>query len=295
MSDKLFHETSDSLPGKASFRAGVTGRLAGLGLVSPALLIVLLFFILPLAGSVTASFRLDGGWGSGNFLKAWALYRSDILFTLGVVLLSVAMIAALSVAIGGYLTLGTNPRAVAMLRWLYRWPLFVPFIVVGQVLRAFLAKGGLMNGALVQTGLIEPMAAMSWYDWRGLVFAFVWKQVPFVTLLLAGAMASVDRHTLEAAQNMGAGRLRILIQILVPQVAPTLWTGLILSFVTIMSVLSVPLMINAQNPTMITANISHRIIAYGDYGVANALGTISLLMTAGFAWVYLRLNLRDKA
>lgn len=279
----------------SSSRPGTSGQIAGLALIAPALVMVFFFFILPLAGSVMAAFRVETGWGLENFAKSWTLYRRDILFTFWVVVLSVALIAALSVAIGGYLTLGTSRRTVAALRWLYRWPLFVPFVVVGQILRGFLAKGGLLNGALIQTGLLDPLAAMSWYDWRGLVFAFVWKQVPFVTLLLAGAMASVDRHTLEAARNMGAGRLRILLQILVPQVLPTLWTGLILSFVTIMSVLSVPLMINAQNPTMITANISHRIIAYGDYGVANALGTISLLMTTGFALVYLRLNLRDRA
>jgi hypothetical protein len=41
------------------------------------------------------------------------------------VLLSSALIAVLSIAIAGYLTLGENPRAVAVLRWLYRWPLFI--------------------------------------------------------------------------------------------------------------------------------------------------------------------------
>ena len=37
------------------------------------------------------------------------------------------------------------------------------------------------------------------------------------------------------------------------------------------AVLSVPLMINAQTPTMITANMAFRINAYGDYGYAEAL------------------------
>nr|WED69963.1 hypothetical protein PJ912_11465 [Pectobacterium colocasium] len=46
---------------------------------------------------------------------------------------------------------------------------------------------------------------------------------------------------------------------------------------------------------MLTANIAFRINAYGDYGVANALGVISLLMTGLFAVIYLRLNMRDKA
>jgi hypothetical protein len=35
--------------------------------------------------------------------------------------LSTVLIGLLSIAIAGYLTLGENPRAVAMLRWLYRW------------------------------------------------------------------------------------------------------------------------------------------------------------------------------
>ena len=66
------------------------------------------------------------------------------------------------------------------------------------------------------------------------------------TTLVAGAMASLDRSTIEAARNLGAGRLRILFEILVPQVIPTLVVGLILSFVTMMSVLSVPWMVMAR-------------------------------------------------
>jgi ATP-dependent helicase HrpA len=56
-------------------------------------------------------------------------------------------------------------------------------------------------------------------------------------------------------------------------------------------------MINAQSPTMITANMAFRINAYGDYGVANALGLISYLMTGAVSWIYLRYAVleRDEA
>jgi len=57
----------------------------------------------------------------------------------------------------------------------------------------------------------------------------------------------------------------------------------------------VPLMINAQSPTMITADIAFRLNAYRDYGVANALGLISLLITASVAWIYLKHNVRSQA
>ncbi|MFV0798950.1 ABC transporter permease subunit [Brucella sp. MAB-22] len=268
-------------------------RLTGILLVAPALAIVLLLFIVPLFGAITGAFNVSGEWGTGNFTKAFELYSSDIIFTFVIVTLSSLLIALFSIAISGYLTLGSNPRAVTVLRWLYRWPLFIPFIVVGQILRTFLAKNGLMNSLLIETGVLTPLQAMSFLDWRGIVIAFVWKQTPFVTLLLAGAMASIDRSTIESARNLGAGRLRILIEIVLPQVRQTLLVGLILSFVTMMSVLSVPLMINAQSPTMITANMAFRINAYGDYGVANALGTISLLMTSLVAWVYLRQTMKE--
>ena len=151
-----------------------------------------------------------------------------------------------------------------------------------------------MNNLLINAGLIAPFDAVSLLDWRGIVLAFVWKQTPFVALLLAGAMASIDRGTIEAARNLGASRLRILMEIVVPQVATTLLVGLILSFVTMMSVLSVPLMINAQSPTMLTVDIAFRINAYGDYGVANALGLVSLVITASVAVIYLRVSMRER-
>lgn len=269
-------------------------RLAGVVMVSPALAVVALCFIAPLGLSIGGAFVSDGGVGWGNFLTAFRLYLPDMLFTLLTVSLATLLIGALSVLIGGYLTLGENPRAVALLRWVYRWPLFIPFIVTGQILRTFLAKNGWLNGALDALGVVDIASAGNWLDWRGIVFTFVWKQTPFVALLVSGAMAALDRATIESARNLGASRPRILFGIVVPQVGQTLLTGLILSFVTMMSVLSVPLMINAQSPTMLTANIAFRINAYGDYGVANALGTVSLLMTGLFAAIYLRLSIREK-
>ena len=229
-----------------------------------------------------------GGFTLEHFSKAFDLYTTDLLFTLAIVLLSTVLIGLLSVAIAGYLTLGENPRAVALLRWLYRWPLFIPFVVAGQVMRTFLAKNGMLNHVLIGSGLIEPLSAQSMLDWRGIVVAFVWKQAPFVTLLLAGAMASLEPQHIEAARNLGARRLRVLLDIVLPQVRGTLLVGLVLSFVTMLSVLSVPLMINPNSPTMVTVDVAYRINTFADYPVANALCLLSLLLAAGGAWFYLR-------
>jgi ABC-type spermidine/putrescine transport system permease subunit I len=269
-------------------------RLISLALVAPALLILLALFVYPLGFSLITAFVDEAGaWTVGNFTKAFDFYWRDIGFTVLIVAFSTVLIGGFAIAIGGFLTLGENPRAVAALRWLYRWPLFIPFVVAGQLMRTFLAKNGMMNNALVELGLLAPLQAQSYLDWRGIVVTFVWKQTPFVALLVAGAMAALDRATIEAARNLGAGRLRVLLEIVLPQVRQTLVVGLILSFVIMMSVLSVPLMINAQSPTMLTVDMAFRINAYGDYGVANALGFISYLMTGVVAWIYLRQGVRE--
>jgi putative spermidine/putrescine transport system permease protein len=269
-------------------------RLLAFLLVLPALAAVLALFVYPLGMSLISAFTgKDGLWTLGNFAKTLELYSLDIGFTLLMVAISTVLIGLFAAAIGGYLTLGENPTAVALLRWLYRWPLFIPFIVAAQCMRTFLAKNGLMNNAFDTLGLIDAQNAVGLLDWRGIVVTFVWKQTPFVALLVAGAMAALDRATIEAARNLGAGRFRILVEIVLPQVAPVMAVGLILSFVTMLSVLSVPVMVSGGAPTMITVDMAFRINSYGDYGTANALGFISYAMTGAAAWFYLRRNIAD--
>ena len=135
-------------------------------------------------------------------------------------------------------------------------------------------------------GLIEPLAAQSVLDWRGIVIAFVWKQAPFVTLLLAGAMASIDRQHIEPRATSAprdcaccsrsccrrsrepAGRRRAVVR-----------------HDAVGAVGAADDQPNA--PTMITVDIAYRINTHGDYGVANALCLASLALAAAGAWFYL--------
>jgi putative spermidine/putrescine transport system permease protein len=261
-------------------------------LVAPALLMVLALFVYPLGYSLISAFtERDGRPGLGNFVKTADLYAGDIAFTIVIVVVATVLIGVFAAAIGGYLVLGAHPVAVALLKWLYRWPLFVPFIVAAQCMRTFLAKNGILNNTLDGLGLVDIGTMAGLLDWRGIIVTFVWKETPFVALLVAGAMASLDRATIEAARNLGAGGLRILGEILLPQVAGVMTVGLVLAFVTMLSVLSVPMMPAGGSPTMITVDMAFRVNAYSDYGVANALGFVSYLIAAVAAWVYLRRNL----
>jgi putative spermidine/putrescine transport system permease protein len=246
-------------------------------LVAPAVAMVLALFVYPVIYSIVSAFTNRAGQlGLDNFAKTFALYGGDIVFTLVIVLVSTALIGSLAAAIGGYLVLGRHPGAVAALKWLYRWPLFVPFIVAAQCMRTFLAKNGMFNNTLDTLGIVDIGTLSGLLDWRGIIVTFVWKETPFVAFL-------------------GAGGIRILCGIIVPQVAGVFTVGLVLAFVTMLSVLSVPLMISGGSPTMITVDMAFRVNSYGDYGVANALGLVSYLIAAGAGWAYIRRNLTGEA
>lgn len=236
----------------------------------------------------------SGNWTLFSLIKAWHLYDRDLAYSLIVVAIALCFIAVLTIVIAGVLTLSPFKRLNQCLAFLYRWPLFIPFIVVGQMMRTFLAKNGLMNNTLVQLHLLTPFETVSFLDWRGIIFTFVWKQLAFSTLLVAGAMAAIESSQIKAAQNLGASRVNVFIRILFPQVLPNLGVALVLSCVSMMSVLSVPLMLGTGTPSMLTTDMAFRINSYGDYATANALGVFSYLVTSALAWFYLQHNLKQK-
>ena len=185
-------------------------------------------------------------------IKTFEFWGWNILFTVIIVVVSTALTGILAAVIGGYLVLGTHPVAALLLKWLYRWPLFIPFIVAAQCMRTFLAKNGMLNNTLNALRLVDVASLSGLLDWRGIIVTFVWNETPFVALLVSGAMASLDQAGIEPARNLGAGSLRILVEILLPQVAGVMTVGLILAFVTMLSVLSVPIMISGGSPRMMT-------------------------------------------
>ena len=137
-------------------------RPLSLLLVAPALAVVLALFVYPLGYSLVSAFTARNGEPSlENFVKTFDLYGTDIVFTVVIVVASTVLTGLFAAAIGGYLVLGAHPAAVTLLKWLYRWPLFIPFIVAAQCMRTFLAKNGMLNNALDTLRACQEINAQS--------------------------------------------------------------------------------------------------------------------------------------
>jgi putative spermidine/putrescine transport system permease protein len=262
-------------------------------LLLPAVMLMLALYALPFASSIYRSFLTkQGALTLGNYGKAIELYLPDVFFTLEVSVLSTAIAAVVSVALATYLRLADSrlSRAVGEL---YRFPIFVPFVVVAQMMRTFLAPHGLLNIFLAQVGLINLDSPLQLFNLEGLTFSFAWKQAPFMVLIILGGFQMVDDAFIESARSVGAGMFQVISKILIPMSQASISVAVILAFSSTVGTFTLPYMlIGGKAPTTVTVDIAHRVNYFGDWGVANALGVFSYIMVFFTAVYYLRYAVR---
>lgn len=275
-------------------RRGGWEWLLPFSLLLPAVGLMLALYAYPFVSSIYRSFLVkgEGALTLANYAKVQELYLRDVFFSLEISILSTAIAAVLSIALAAYLRLATGQFA-RLIGNVYRFPIFIPFVVVAQMMRTFLAPHGLLNIFLAQVGLINLEAPLELLNWKGLTFGFVWKQAPFMTLIVLSGFEMVDDTYIEAARSVGARLPRVIVRILVPMSRATISVALILAFTSTVGTFTLPYMlIGGKVPTTVTVDIAHRVTYFGDYGVANALGSLAYLMVLVAAIYYLRYTVR---
>lgn len=275
-------------------RRGGWGWLLPFSLLLPAVGLMLALYAYPFVLSIYRSLLVkgEGALTLANYAKVRELYLRDVFFSLEISILSTAIAAVLSIALAAYLRLATGQFA-RLIGNVYRFPIFIPFVVVAQMMRTFLAPHGLLNIFLAQMGLINLEAPLGLLNWKGLTFGFVWKQAPFMTLIVLSGFEMIDDTYIEAARSVGAKLPQVIVRILVPMSRATISVALILAFTSTVGTFTLPYMlIGGKVPTTVTVDIAHRVTYFGDYGVANALGTLAYVMVIFTAIYYLRYTVR---
>ncbi len=124
-------------------------------LLAPAVTFMLLLYAYPFIASIVRSL-LDkqGAFSFENYLKTLDLYTKDIAFTFAVTVFNTVCTAVLAILLAVYFRIRQN-RITRILSALYKLPLFIPFVVVAQMMNSFLAPHGLLNVALAQLRLVD--------------------------------------------------------------------------------------------------------------------------------------------
>lgn len=262
-------------------------------LILPAVTFMVLMYGYPFISSILRSFiNPEGEFSFDNYAKTIDLYLKDIGFTFAVTVLSTALSAVLAILLAVYLRLRQNPIS-RVLTGLYRIPIFIPFVVVAQMMNSFLAPHGILNLTLAKLNIIDLQKPLQLFNFYGLTFGFVWKMIPFSTLIIHGGFQMIDNSYIEAARSCGAGLGRVITRVLIPMNRPSILVALVLVYSQIVGTFTLPYMlIGGKIPTTITVDIAHRINYFRDFGVANTLGVFSYLLVLITAIYYLRSSVK---
>lgn len=129
------------------------------------------------------------------------------------------------------------------------------------------------------------------YSWPGLVLVQSVKGVAFAYILLIGPMSAMNRSIEDAASIAGAGKMKTLLTVTAPVLAPSILGVLVLEFVLGIESFDIPLLIGLPAgvsvfSTQIYNYLNNAIPA--DYGAASALGILVVLMVVALVIVQWR-------
>lgn len=197
---------------------------------APMLLWQLAFFLAPLLLLVWMSF-----WQVRNFrltpafiLHNWqALLGAPYLYEAYRYTLTIAAASALLAALIAFpaayaLAFRASPAARRYALFLLITPFFTSYLVRVYAWEIFLSDRGVINYLLGFLG-VAPRALLG--NAFGTVIGYLTLTLPLVMLIQLFALGTVDRRLIEAAHNLGCGRLRTVFTVVVPAAR----VGLVLS------------------------------------------------------------------
>ncbi|MDT7575133.1 MAG: raffinose/stachyose/melibiose transport system permease protein [Pseudonocardiales bacterium] len=279
-------------------RTGRSGSLAWMTL--PALIVFVAFAVVPLIGVVLLSFTSWDGIGAISFtgLTSWLSVLADpglphaLWVTFLVIALSWLVQTPLSILIGVFLA-GRQPYR-GLLAVLYFIPLLLSSAAISITYKALLDPNfGL--GA----GLGIPLLQQDWLGEGDLalgvvIFVVSWQYIPFHSLIYQGGVRQIPRSMYEAAELDGAGRVRQLFSITLPQLKYTIITSSTLMVIGSLTAFDLIFVLTEGGPGDAT-----RVLALDMYkrgfqanlmGPASAIAVILVAVGLGFSLFMRRIS-----
>ena len=141
--------------------------------------------------------------------------------------------SSLSIVLGTVLAYAVwrLPARRRQLTIIYKIPLVLPHIAVGFLAVLFLAKTGIVSAVAYRLGLIESFEGFPGllYTPSGidLISAYVYKETPFVMVMVYAMLVRFDRRLIDTARMLGSGALRIFFSLILPFVLGDSFPGML--------------------------------------------------------------------
>lgn len=302
-------------PGRAgrgrSRRSGGPGRtrrgdhFAGWAFVSPAVLLIGLFGLVPVVWSLLLSFEdtdltSAGTWsGAANYQKMvhdpvfWQAARQTLVYCAAFVPITMAL--ALPIAV----LLNQRVRGITFYRMAVFVPLVTSTVATGVIFNwLYNPQFGPINAALAKVGLPQQGFFQSSGEALPSVVAMtVWGWLGFAVIIYLSALQNVPRELMEAAALDGCGRVRAFRRVELPLLAPASSFLLVWLTINALQLFDEVYVTTKGGPlhasTVLVYYLYQQAFVVFDGGYAAAIGTVLFVVILAVTVVQLWLSRRS--
>ncbi|MDB5586062.1 MAG: PotB [Devosia sp.] len=266
-------------------------RFAGWTLSTPATLLVLVFLILPVLATIVTTFATTAGPFAPYLTFFGSGFRRTVLWR--TIQISLAT-TAISLVIG-FLTAYVVSRSPGWLKSILIVAAVFP-LLTGVVVRSFawliiLGKNGILNSALLSTGLIsEPLSML--YTQGAVITAMVYLFVPLMVLTLVGVLEAIPDDLLQASASLGAKPTATFMQVILPLAVPGLIVGAVLVFTGSFTAYATPQLLGGEAQMVMGTLMYQQAMVTFDWVSASTIAAIMVVITIAIVLLMTRVARR---
>lgn len=278
-------------------------------LLLPAIIICVIFILIPIVDSVRMSFTsyklanltqgIPGEWNNfANYIRLWSSGKLQASMKITLMFVGVTVVLTFLVSMTLALMLNTRIRGARLLRSVMMIPWVIPTVISGLLWCWIFANPyGLLQylvsvftgGEVQNFGILNRQDTAIW----GIIIAALWKQIPLMTLLLLSGMQNVPDDILEAAKIDGANYFARLIRVMIPSMRSVI--AATVSLCIIDNFKQYPLFATLTNGGPAGATTTLAVLSYDEafvnynYGSGAAVTTVWLLLMIVVVFVFNRI------
>ena len=277
-----------------------------LALLSPALLLYLVFLVFPIAQGIRFSVydwngleSLTDFIGFENFVQAFGDEAFRGALTHNAIILVLTLVLQLPFALALAVLLDADLKGRTLMRVLFFAPYVLSEVVTAVVWRQIFRPNGLLDGAgSTLTG--EPFLGL-WIANPEIVlfslfFVVSWKYFGFHMILMLAGLQQIPRELREAAAIDGANAWQIFRRITLPLLGPTLRVSAFLAIIGSIQLFDLVWVLTGGGPVNASNTMATYLIDWGfrrsQFGYASAVSVIIFGISLMVALAYQRWVLR---
>jgi spermidine/putrescine transport system permease protein len=258
-----------------------------------------LFFLAPIVIIIVYSFLKKGLYGGvePEFTMDAYRYLGDRVFlsiTLRTVITStIATIITILIALPcGYCMAKSKNQNLLLL--LIIIPFWTNFLIRVFAWMNILGNSGFLNEFLIRVGLIDDYIHFL-YNQKVVILVLVYMYLPYAILPLFSSIDKFDFSLLEAARDLGAGKLTAMIKVLVPNIRGGIFTAVLFTFIPIFGAYAVPLLVGGKDSYMLGNIIADQLSKSRNWPRAAAISMVLTLLTTLGVLLMMNVQRRDAA